>query len=314
MSLAAYLANKYLTAEGPTKKKKRKRNENLDIIDDSTSLPLQSVRTEDDDLAEAQIVGDIIQEKRVLPKEKRWKTAIKIEEGIASAPPDEQPTVEMDDSLRMESGARAGLQTAAEVKAAIDQKNQRELEEWKKLKKSGKENETTYRDATGRRMDPMLRRAEVRYQQEKKAREEAERKAAEEKMQKELRLGLAQQRKLEEEREKLREQGKQAFANTREDEEYNELLKAQDRWNDPAASFLSKDAAGEKGKKKGKKLVKVVPVYMGAAPPNRFGIRPGYRWDGVDRSNGFEKLWFQKQNEKRALQDERDRWEAAADD
>jgi pre-mRNA-splicing factor CWC26 len=218
MSLAEYLAKNYLTADQPTKKKKRKRTTNLDIIDDTTtSVPtnLSANNSYADDLSDAQIVGDIIQDKNLIPREKRWKAAVKFED-TEQERPDEQPTLELDsetqEALLMESGAKAGLQTAAEVKAAIDRKQKREMEEFKKSKFSGKETETTYRDATGRRLDPMLKRAELRSKQEQRERDEREAKAAEEQRQTDLRVGLAQRRAQEDARLALQAQETAKFA------------------------------------------------------------------------------------------------------
>ncbi len=77
-----------------------------------------------------------------------------------------------------------------------------------------------------------------------------------------------------------------------DDVEMNEELKARERWADPALGFLGD--GGGKGKGRAK-----VKGYQGAFEPNRYGIRPGARWDGVDRSSGFEKKWFAARNRKK---------------
>lgn len=61
-------------------------------------------------------------------------------------------------------------------------------------------------------------------------------------------------------------------------------------------------------KEREKQGSQVKPTYRNPYPPNRYNIRPGYRWDGVDRSNGYEKRLMEKQNEKKASEEESYRW------
>ena len=79
----------------------------------------------------------------------------------------------------------------------------------------------------------------------------------------------------------------------KKDKKLNEELKSQDRWGDPMAHFLNKKSKS-KSKSKSKKKKK---IYNGPYPQNRFNIPPSIKWDGVDRSTGFEKIYLQKQVE-----------------
>jgi len=143
-------------------------------------------------------------------------------------------------------------------------------------------------------------------------RQEARRKAEEEERKKKEEERQARgdvQNEMREERKKDLEDAKYlTVARTVDDVEMNEDMKGVRRWNDPAAGFLTEkapviSAGGRKTARSGK------PTYQGAFEPNRHGIRPGYRWDGVDRGNGFEKKWFAARNKKKDIANLEYQWQ-----
>ncbi|KAI4156087.1 MAG: hypothetical protein LQ341_000062 [Variospora aurantia] len=311
MSLADYLANNYLTADTKppkiTKRKKRKDGAQPGLIiadDDALGWFAKATATEEDDAplnvnahsAEFrksrknnwQILGS------TAPSSADQATADAI---IASATDENQsrmlkdedaPVVE-DTGPQMESGAHAGLQTTEQVTAQLKLKQEAEHKRFlaEGMERSGKGSETIYRDASGRIINVAMKRAEAR----KKADEEA----AKVIVQTEAQKGDVQRVEREKRKEALKEAKFMPVARYADDAELNEELKEQHRWDDPAAQFLPKTKKG--------KSVTGKPLYAGPSMPNRYGIRPGHKWDGVDRGNGFEKEYFAAKNRRRDLKE-----------
>lgn len=329
-SLADYLAKNYLNADPAPDRPKKKRKKNTKASD---STPTGLIIADDDPpdlrsggnnlLNDDEDAPSIVTNARTgefrRKKTSGWKTltpgdggaeqdaADKIladaivereerrrEQGGGDEEDDDAPVVEGveedEEGVRMESGARAGLQTAAQTAAMVAAQERKKKADAAKYKESAlgeKAQETIYRDASGRIINVALKRAEARRaEEEKKAKEEEAKEAL---------MGDVQRKEREERKQQLRDVRAMPLARTAEDEELNDELKGKLRWNDPAAQFLT--SVKERGTSRTGK-----PLYKGGFAPNRYGIRPGHRWDGVDRGNGFEKEWFLARNRKGRLE------------
>ncbi|PVD27610.1 hypothetical protein C0Q70_12774 [Pomacea canaliculata] len=193
-------------------------------------------------------------------------------------------------------GAKAGLSTAQEMKKEAQKLKQKEDAMFQKIDKDalGKDAGTVFRDKSGRKRDLAA--------EKEKDEEEAKRKSAMDQKYKEWGQGLKQKEMQEQVMQTYLHEMAKPLARYKDDEDLDRMMRDLDREGDPMAAFLKKKKTKEESGN-GR------PQYKGPAPPpNRFGIMPGYRWDGVNRSNGFEKQLFSKLADKKSIQEEAYKW------
>nr|XP_025854974.1 BUD13 homolog isoform X2 [Vulpes vulpes] len=221
----------------------------------------------------------------------RRKQKVKSSDSDLSPPRRSQPLGKK--ATHMCSGAKTGL-----VLTDIQQEQQ-------ELKKRDQETlafeaefqyaETVFRDKSGRKRNLKLERVEQR----RKAEKDSER----DELYARWGKGLVQSRQQQQNVEDAVKEMQKPLARYIDDEDLDRMLREQEREGDPMANFIKKNKAKENKNKK------VRPRYSGPAPPpNRFNIWPGYRWDGVDRSNGFEQKRFARLASKKAVEELAYKW------
>ncbi|KZS93917.1 hypothetical protein SISNIDRAFT_478354 [Sistotremastrum niveocremeum HHB9708] len=288
--MQSYLASKYMSgpkadailAKTGHKKKKRKNEDGANsfapaIQEDDLGFGTEPTNDQTvDDSTEAVVASDRSFKKRKTDGSSEWATIWPGEgpKQRSASPAEEDKPLVVDQ--QEETPFKGGLLTSSQLKRRLPG-----AQSVKPTEASEQEQETVYRDASGRKIDTKAERAEAA----RKKRENEEKEA--QKMQ--WGKGLVQREDEEKRRRELELEKTRDIARYADDADLNAHMKAEERWNDPAAAFLTKNRS--KGPRK--------PMYNGPPPPpNRFGIRPGYRWDGVDRGNGFEKKLFQKGNDR----------------
>lgn len=243
-------------------------------------------------------------------KETRW--ARKTEEPASSPLTKQEEKNPPREDSKAAAASRAGLFTATEFAAEHQRKlRQNDFLHTADAKDMGANAETVYRDKRGRKLDmlnEMVRQQEILDgKRERQAREEYE-----------WGTGKVQKQELKSQRELMEQMKRAPFARREDDPELEKLRKERVRAFDPINSkvFLEDDISG--GFKKVKKSTKKKasgsekPKYAGPpAPPNRFGIQPGYRWDGVVRGTGWEEKLLLRQNKQSAVSEEAYRYAVA---
>ena len=222
---------------------------------------------------------------------------------MAFAPADKKASQQ--GARHMADGHAAGVLTGAQFKAA-----ETKLRDAKKRDaaamdptESGANAATVYRDRrTGKTINLVDEAARIEQERIKKAAEARE--------QFEWGRGTKQKESEADARKELEAVASEPFARRADDPKLERMRRDVLREGDPMADYIRQGRQVEE--EKATPVESRRPVYKGPpAPPNRFGIRPGYRWDGVDRGNGWEAKLQNHAAQKAGLRNDRYAWSCA---
>jgi len=226
--------------------------------------------------------------------------------------------------VKMSDGTAAGMVSGRAIQEEMAKKREAETRRFQKLGAdvTGRGAETVYRDKSGQKLS----------KEEFLEARAAERKAGKAQYDDESQLawggGLKQKVEREEAERRLREEAAKPFARGH-DESLDAEQKERMRWGDPMAHLVKKKTSGndllldaplssltaqqDALKRSGFIIPLEVPKHSwmrrGVGPPsNRYNIKPGRHWDGVDRSNGFERDYFKRTTELRRREQEAHMW------
>lgn len=187
---------------------------------------------------------------------------------------------------KMLSGGKAGLVSLVDLRK--EQEENRRMEKKQPVEEESRHAQTVFRDKSGKKRNLDAEREEQRKKDEEKA--------AKDEKYAQWGKGLAQKDMYQQRLEDAVTEAQKPLARHRDDEDLDRMLREQERDGDPMAAMLRR-------KKEKNPKTKERPRYKGPAPPpNRFNIPPGYRWDGVNRSNGFEQKRYARIADKKAVQ------------
>ena len=218
----------------------------------------------------------------------------------SAAAPSAPPTLAAE-RVKMASGATSGLHSGQSFR-----NEQRDLRRADAAALStvdaaalGAGASTVYRDSAGRAVDVAAEFA-------KQAAREAAKAAAKVVEKFEWGTGAVQKAQLVADATELAKVSSAPFARRVDDADLESMLKSQRREGDPMAGMLAPPANRSSGTAAAAATSALSaaaatgkPLYSGPEPPpNRFGIRPGYRWDGCDRGNGWEAKIVANRNRK----------------